>query len=390
MKVCFVSYEYPPNIVGGQGEYAGQLVTGLKKRGIDVCTITSGNHVTCGQNMYKISVPDVLYWRHYFFSTKALDMIQDLNRHEKFDLIHFNGPYQMIRSIGIPTVCTFHSLYFDRTKVTLSHMKCLRLAKDLLDLVFKNSVGSFFDISMARISDKIICPGRKLAKAIQMYCLVEKQKIHVVPNGFDYEAYDRIKCSDESLLEKYAVEKENYLLYMGRLSPFKGIEYLIEAFENVRKSYASLKLVIAGSGNHGSYLRKITHDTEGVRFIGFVSSHGIKKLLYKNCLAVVVPSLHETAPLVVLEAMASGKPVVASDVGSIPSMISHGKNGFLVKPGGSKSIATFVKLLCEDSNLRKKIGMNGRKLLEKVFSVDMMVNNTLQVYEFTASGEGPT
>lgn len=106
-----------------------------------------------------------------------------------------------------------------------------------------------------------------------------------------------------------------------------------------------------------------------------------KMLLYENCVAVAVPSLYEELPMVVLEAMSCRKAVVASDVGGIPMLVKHGKNGFLVKPGDPKSLEKFIRILFEDANLRKNMGSFGRKLVEKEFTVDKMVGQTLKVYD---------
>ena len=116
-------------------------------------------------------------------------------------------------------------------------------------------------------------------------------------------------------------------------------------------------------------------------FTGYVDSLRVKKVLYENCVAVMVPSLYEGLPMVVLEAMAFKKAVIASNVGGIPLPVRHGKNGFLAKPGDSKSLEKFIRILLEDPDLRRKMGFFGRKFAEEKFTVDKMVSETLRVYE---------
>ncbi len=165
----------------------------------------------------------------------------------------------------------------------------------------------------------------------------------------------------------------------------KGVEHLIEAFGAIKKTaastYANLKLVVVGTGDSEDHLRNLASKTPDIVFTGYIGSPAIKKLLYGNCLALVVPSLYEGLPMVILEAMASSKAVVASDVGGIPLLIEHGKNGFLVKPGDTKNLEKFVGILLEDPTLRKKMGLFGRKLVEKEFTVNKMVDRTLSVYK---------
>jgi glycosyltransferase involved in cell wall biosynthesis len=156
---------------------------------------------------------------------------------------------------------------------------------------------------------------------------------------------------------------------------------LIKAFQNLKKRYKLLKLVIAGIGDFEPYLRKIAQGTEDIIFVGYVNSMMIKKLLYDNCLTVVVPSIYETFPMVVLEAMVCSKPVIASNVGGIPTMVKHGKNGFLVKPSDVGELEIFISKLCADPNLSSKMGLVGRKLVEEQFTVDRMIDETLKVYD---------
>jgi glycosyltransferase involved in cell wall biosynthesis len=177
------------------------------------------------------------------------------------------------------------------------------------------------------------------------------------------------------------LEKDNFVLYIGRLNPLKGIQYLIKAFQNLKKRHKPLKLVIVGKGEYEPYLRKIAQGTEDIIFIGYVNSIMIKKLLYENCLTAVVPSIYETFPMVVLEAMVCGKPVVATNVGGIPLMIKHRENGFLVKPKDVTDLEIFISKLFEDPDLRWKMGLHARKTIEKEFTADRMVDETLKVYE---------
>ena len=139
--------------------------------------------------------------------------------------------------------------------------------------------------------------------------------------------------------------------------------------------------MIAGIGDFEPYLRKCATDVEDVLFVGFVNSLLVKKALYGNCLSVVVPSLYETFPMVVLEAMACSRPVIGCNVGGFPLLIKHNKNGFLAKPQNPKSLAKYIGILYENRDLVKSMGSFGRKLVEKKFTADKMVDETLKVYK---------
>lgn len=79
MRVCFRSFEYPPNVVGGTGTYAEAIVNGLERRGIDVFVITSGNRNDCYQKTLRIPTSDVPYWRRFFFMNPAVGLLRELN-----------------------------------------------------------------------------------------------------------------------------------------------------------------------------------------------------------------------------------------------------------------------------------------------------------------------
>lgn len=380
MKACFISFEYPPSslVKGGAGTYASFLVKGLENRGIDVHTITTGDKTVHDQKIHRISIPNITYWRQLFFVKSAINLLGDLDELHKFDLVHFNEPHVITRSPDLPTVCTLHSTQLHELVLNLKE-RSLKTVESIRDLVMKNPVGHLCDIVTGHVSDRIICPSPDLVKLLK-YCFVDEHKIHVIPNGVDLKAFDEMKC-DTAFLDKYDLAKESFVLYIGRLTNRKGAHYLIKAFQNIKREHRQLKLVIAGSGEFEPYLRKIALGARDIFFIGHVDSMMIKKLLYKNCLTVVVPSIYETFPMVVLESMACSKPVIASDVGGNRFLIKHGKNGFLVKPKNVRGIEVFIKSLCEDSKLGRRMGKSGRKLVEKEFSLDKMVDKTLQVYE---------
>jgi glycosyltransferase involved in cell wall biosynthesis len=381
MKICFVSFEYPPNVLGGAGTYAETLVKGLRRRGVDTFVISRGNQHNEHQRTFRVPVSNSFYWRRLFFIISALRLFDKLNKLWKFDVVHFNEPHVMLKKPKISSVCTFHSTQVNELKIKLADINTLKTAKDIEDLVLKSPVGSVFDVFTAHATDKIICPSPHLAELVKSYCLVDERKVCCIPNGVDFEAFDKIDDDPASILSKYDLKKDNYVLFIGRLSSLKGVQYLIDAFKVIKKDYINLKLVIVGTGDLEGYLKNLSQGIAGIVFTGHIDSLNVRTILYKNCASVVVPSIYEGLPTVVLEAMACGKAVVASGVGGIPLLIRHGQNGFLTKPGDSEGLEKFIRLLLENANLRENMGAFGRRLMEKEFSVNRMVCDTLKVYD---------
>jgi len=381
MKVCFLSFEYPPKIIGGMGTYAEYLVRGLEEKGVDTYIITRGDKTCRDNKIYRISVSNMLYWRRFFFFNRARSLFHSLNNHLKFDLVHLNGTYPIIRGLKIPTVSTLHSP--PNIKQAAIRFKLLRSCKSVREITYlalKNPVGSIFDLTTVQASDRIICPSPGLAKDIMLYCHADKQKIQIILNGIDLKTFDETKCDDATPLDHYNIQKENFLLYVGRLSCRKGVQYLIKAFKIVQNEHPNLKLVIVGTGDYEQQLRKIALNTKGVIFTGYVEDE-IRKLLYDASLMVILPSVYEVLPITILEGMASSKPIIASNIEGNNFMVKHGKNGFLSNPKDPVNLAELINTLIDDKVLRKKFGSFGRKIVEKEFTMEKMVHDTLKSYE---------
>ena len=384
MKVCFITFEYPPNTIGGAGTYAELLVKGLRRNGVDVSVITIGEGNDYDQKIFRVPTSDSRYWRRLFFMRPAMTLFHDLNELLKFDIVHFNEPHILLGKPDLPTVCTFHSIRANEMMQTSRHVNGAKFG----DLVLKNTIGSVCDVLTAQICDKIICAPPYLARLVKSYCLVEEEKVCVIPNGIDPEAFDKIGYDGTEVLSEYSLERDNYILFIGRLTSLKGVQYLIEAFRRIKKDYPGVKLAIVGTGDFEYDLKNLANGVSDVVFTGNIAPLKIRKLLYENSLAVVVPSLSEGMPMVVLEAMTSRKAVIASDVGDIPLLVKHNETGLLAKPGDSSALEESIRMLLGDAGLRSRMGSHGRELVEKEFTVDKMAHETLRLYDLLVSAAG--
>lgn len=370
-------------INGGMGTYAEQLVKGLNEKRVDMHVITRGHQTCKDDKLHKINIPNVLYWRRLFFSKRAVSLFYRLNEVHNFDLVHLNGTYPIIRPLGVPTICTIHGPGNLKQMKLLLQLKRITSLNDAIFLFLKSPIGFLCDLGTVKFSDKIICPSTSLVENLSSRWdyIGGREKMVVIPNGIDLKQLDNVRSFPDKVLTTYGIEKDKYLLYMGRLSFLKGVDYLIEAFKKVQKKYPSLKLVIAGSGDFEPYLRKLSSHIKSIIFLGFVKSIRLKKILYEGSLAVVLPSaVFEISPMVIIEAMSYGKPVIATDVGGNRYLIKHGDNGFLSIPRDSENLAHFIHLICRNKALRKTMGLRGRILVEKKFTSDLMVNRTLNLY----------
>ena len=173
------------------------------------------------------------------------------------------------------------------------------------------------------------------------------------------------------------------VLYVGRLTPIKGVHVLIEAFREVYASDPQARLVIAGSSFFEGaattpYERELIHLAEPIQqailFTGFVP-HTTLKYLYSACDVVVAPSVwQEPSGLVVLEAMSSGTCIIGSRVGGIPDLIADGRTGILVPPDNAKALAAAISQLLSDPQRRLAMKQAARQSVVADFSWDRLVN----------------
>lgn len=151
------------------------------------------------------------------------------------------------------------------------------------------------------------------------------------------------------------------LLFVGRLVPVKGVDLLLRAVKSLSETGLSVQLSIVGDGPSHRQLMQ-TVKTLGierqVEFLGWVAPSQLFANVYPSASVLILPSLSEGVPKVLLEAMAVGLPVVASNVGGIPDLVKHGVTGLLVSPGCVQDLASAIRCLMEDPGLQSRLGQN--------------------------------
>ena len=202
---------------------------------------------------------------------------------------------------------------------------------------------------------------------INIFGEVYRNKTRTIFPGVDLALYPknrRISIIDK----KYHLKNKKLVIYAGRIDKEKGIEYLIRAAKDIKG-----EVYILGGGDHLKELEALVKKLklENVHFVGYFGQERLVELreFYTRASVVVVPStVREAIGLVILEAMASETPVVASNIGGIPNIIKEGKTGYLVKPRSPKEIAERVNKILENDKLTQAMGDRCRKLIEEKYT----------------------
>lgn len=207
------------------------------------------------------------------------------------------------------------------------------------------------------------------------------QSVAVLPNAIEIPP-DETWRQDVAVVRSGLQVHANTLLVgiMGRVHPGKGHRFLLRAIARVRSEGLPVHCVVVGDGPDLESLRVLAAElgiTTAVHFTGFCEA----AMPFVGAMDVfVAPSLQESLPLAVLEAMAIRRPVIASRVGDLPAVIEHGYNGLLVPPGDADAIADAIRTLANDPGLRARVAQQARRTVEERFSAETMTRKLESIY----------
>jgi glycosyltransferase involved in cell wall biosynthesis len=358
LKICLVnSYYYP--WIGGAETYARNLAENLVKRGHEVtvyCSerpIESGESSINGVRVVRMRTPAAFYGTPLaLFPSKIIA--------DKYDVIHSNFPSPYLaaasaclaRLKSTPATLTWHN---DLPPVTSSVAFIVKLH----DLISGSYLSTYKKIIA---TTKIYSRNSETLRRYQ-------NKVVVIQNGVDTKRFNP-KVNGTPIREKFGLGGSKVMLFVGvftRWHAYKGLDVLLEAFKIARQDINSTKLLIVGGGEMIEHYKSIARDlrlSNDVVFAGRVEDDELPPY-YAACDFAILPSRDssEGFGLVLLEAMACGKPVIGSRVGGIPEIISDGENGFLVRPNNAKELATAISSML-DEDTRRRLASNARKFAE--------------------------
>lgn len=232
---------------------------------------------------------------------------------------------------------------------------------------------------ISTVVNKYIAVSHDVARQIEQI-IHSKHKITVIHNGIDIGAYGKHRIGAEGEDPFASVRKRNpgasIVLTVARLDKQKGHIYLLNAARDV----SGAVFVFAGDGPERVSLEHAARElgvTEKVVFLG--SRKDISELLRASDI-FVLPSLFEGLPLSIMEAMAAGKPVIASDIGGVRELIKNGETGILVLPGDTEALASAINTLLTNCEMSDHLAASGERLVLSDFSADRMVKDLTNLY----------
>ena len=368
LKVALVSDWYYPKL-GGVAVHMHDLAIYLSERGHEVSIITNNGKTGKEEELANagielVKVPGRILPRvHLNVSAFARGYASLIPLIKDFDVVHGHHAFTPLslkvvaaaRDVGKGAVITTHSINYENSNF-------LKVASRMSYPYYRRF--------LAR-PHRIIAVSNAAREFIKRFTGVP---VRVVPNGINGERFN-IPLSREEAKKLLNLERK-VVLYVGRLEPRKGVGTLISAMKDV-----DALLLIAGMGSMLPILRnkaRLLGIANRVRFLGPVS-YSVLPLYYRASDVFVLPSLSEAFGIVLLEAMASGTPVIGTKVGGIPEIIDG--CGVLVPPGDPKELGRAINLILSNQNISKKLEKLGKRRVEHLYDWRVIVKFIERVYK---------
>lgn len=374
LNIAMIGHKRIPSREGGVEVVVEELSTRLVRLGNKVTVYNRGGHHVSGKKFdnnsnkqelkeYKgiriVTVPTIDRKGFAALTSSFFATIKALFGH--YDCIHYHaeGPSMMLiipHIFGIKTVVTIHGLDWYRSKWSGFAVKYLKIGEKVA----------------AKYANEVIV----LSKNVQQYFKDTYNRDTVfIPNGIEKPEILPVKI----IKEQWNLDKDNYILFLGRIVPEKGLNYLVNAFKNV---VTDKKLVIAGGASDtDEYMNelKLSANTDRrVIFTGFVQGQALQEL-YSNAYFYSLPSDLEGMPLSLLEAMSYGNCCLVSDIPECTEVVEN--KGVIFKSSNIEDLRTKLQMLCDKPEIVENFKSTAVDFICKKYNWNDIVNKTLKLYE---------
>lgn len=323
-----------------------------------------------------VKVRREVYWLTPFYLGAGFWRLLRLNLDHKFDVIHAHwvlpsGPIAAMVAMlcRLPLVVSLHG------------SDIFVAGKNHLFAAVAQSV-------FAKATEVIACSNDLAERAMRLG--LAHEKVRIIPYGVDVHKFCSDETKERALREKLGIASDELVvLSLGRLVYKKGFEYLIRAIPQVIAKFKEVKFIIVGAGPLQNQLRLISKELRVSEYLlmpGRVPWDEVPQYI-GMCDVFVVPSIRDHSgnvdglPNVLLEAMASGKPIVASRIGGIPDVIRHERNGLLVDEKKPQQLASAINRLLASSGLRKQYGSAAREKAKRELNWENIAKATAEIYK---------
>lgn len=379
LKILLLSWEYPPNIVGGLSRHVSGLAVHMADLGHEVHVLTAHNgeiptyETESGVHVHRVK--PVNNQDDYFLSWIGglnLAMVFKAERLAEeilFDLVHAHdwlvgtAAIAIKETLKIPLLSTIHATEHGRNNGIYNEIQQFVHEKEQ---------------QLINNTDQLIVCSEYMKDSLESIFQAEDSKIAVIPNGVELPAVeiDVFKIFP-------GLTSRKYIFSIGRIVKEKGFETIVEAAAIAKSKGLDYFFMIAGKGPMlDTYRRKVmdSHLENHVAFIGFVSDEQRNALL-SGCDIAVFPSLYEPFGIVALESMILAKPTIVSKTGGIKGIVKHLQTGMLMSPGNAESLLEQIDFLINNPCHAEEIGQKGRQVVKSLYGWKRIASETTRVIE---------
>ncbi|MFK7681597.1 glycosyltransferase family 4 protein (plasmid) [Priestia megaterium] len=370
-------WSYPH--VGGLSNYITNLSKGLKSQGHKVDIISPNQFSTSKVKKFRESVtPNLKSFftkRYGSYSDRILNhkrliyvyekMLETINL-EKYDILHAQDLFtanilgRFNEIYGKPLFYTPHGMFtFNRIKFNI-------IKKDSVEEAYFKELESKaieYASHIIVLSDSFREPLIKLG--------AKNSNITTVITGIDYPMSQR--------QEKETPSHKLTITCVARLGPRKGHNHLFEALSHIKKYTTNIEVLIVGDGQMRETLEK-QKKSLGLSMVKFLGSRDDVPLILSKTDIFVLPTINDSLPLSIIEAMHSGTAVISTNCGGIPELIKNNKTGIILEPGNSEQLAHALKFLITNKEARNKMSTNAKNFAKKHLTIDSMVGKIKHLY----------
>ncbi len=315
------------------------------------------------------------------FDFKSIFILRDFLRRGKFHIVHTED----VRSNLLGTIAAVMA----RIPIIVWTVHLLSINRSIKEInPIKKRIWISVDRTLARYVDKIITISEFNRKELIEKERIEPEKIVVIPNSINLDEFNR-RINVAKKKEEFRINnREKVVGFIGRLNHQKGLVYLLEAAMVVTQSVSNVRFLIIGDGPKRAEFEERTKELGIAGKVLFAGFRDDVNELYPIFDITVLPSLYEGLPIVPIESMGSGKPVVATQVAGTPEVVIDGETGVLVPPKDAESLAEAILQLLQDDALRRKMGKKGRELVKEKYSNERMVKAHKMLYQNLIESKG--
>jgi len=394
MRVLFISWEYPPYVVGGIGTHVAQLTPQLAQLAasrnegdeplyVDIVTTRfaggepverQSDHVT----IHRVDLPAMdaldLYNGVIESNSGLVEYALRLGARQKYDLIHAHDWLTADAAIKLkhqwktPLVVTIHATERGRHQGWLPSATSAQIDNMEWRVTFE--------------AWRVIVCSEYMRTELHRSFGIPIDKMTVIPNGVDTSAIGHCTQAEmDDLRGRLAPGGERLLLYVGRITPEKGAHVLVEAMPRILDKYPDVLLLVAGKNSQKLLpMAQELGIESSVRVLGYVTDE-MRDCLYAISNAAIFPSLYEPFGIVALEAMASNCNVIVSETGGLAEVVEHGRTGLTAYPNDPGSIAWAVERLFADPQAAAERRTAALEEVNTRYRWDVIAANTVALYE---------